>query len=71
MGLCRNLKSEEIKNLPTELKACFLIREWNLQANIKTVEDWINTFNIFFDGNRDVMLYEYNRVYKLLKIFGL
>ncbi len=40
----RDLTSEEYENLTLELKCCFFLRPWNISAEIKTVEDWVNLF---------------------------
>lgn len=45
----RNLTDQEYNNLSVELKVCFYLQGWNISANIHSVEDWINTFYIWYD----------------------
>ena len=40
----RELTKDERNALPRELKACWWICGWNTFANIKTLDDWVNTF---------------------------
>ena len=40
----RDLTSKEYENLTLELKCCFFLKPWNISAEIKTIEDWVNIF---------------------------
>jgi hypothetical protein len=70
------------KNLSLELKVCFFIVGWNKEANIKTVDDWINCFYMLYMSEdqdqyltdkeqellaRKKMLQEFNNLYDFIK----
>ena len=53
----RDLSSNEYENLTLELKCCFFLKPWNISAEIKTVEDWVNIFYMHYLPEEDIDFY--------------
>lgn len=76
------LSVEEVKALPLELKVCLYLLRWNKQAKIQTVQDWVDTFWVYYVRNgesssdpkeeriaRRHMLEEYDRLYQFISTY--
>jgi hypothetical protein len=54
----RDLTDEEIGALPIELKVCFMLQGWNNLAEINSVDDWKESFWVFWANTEDAVTQE-------------